>query len=211
MPPSPITKVLGRLSICSNADLPFPLPSSMPGTMLENTKIAFLQIMTNGHSRAEPAIHQASNYLQIEAHGGKKGQLQFLQRVLPQSMAFISYHLDAGAIICICCDTGKDSSIGVALAALQIYFDYNGRLIAKKDRPGIPRKLCPFRASWARTYSATNTVTASKSTIKTRLQWIITSCPQANPSRATLKRVNEFLLTPASFNRTIVSPVVSSM
>ena len=34
--------------------------------------------------------------------------------------------------------------------------------------------------------------------LKTRLQWIIASCPQANPSRTILKRVNDFLLSPFS-------------
>lgn len=43
---------------------------------------------------------------------------------------------------------------------------------------------------------------ADKGSIQTRLQWIISSRPQANPSRATLKRVNEFLLTSGLFNRT---------
>lgn len=35
----------------------------------------------------------------------------------------------------------------------------------------------------------------AKGVLKTRLQWIISSCPQANPSRTTLKRVNDFLLS----------------
>jgi hypothetical protein len=34
-----------------------------------------------------------------------------------------------------------------------------------------------------------------KHTVRTRLHWIITSHPQANPSRSTLKRVNEFLMS----------------
>lgn len=38
----------------------------------------------------------------------------------------------------------------------------------------------------------------AKDVLKTRLQWIIASCPQVNPSRTTLKRVNDFLLSPFS-------------
>jgi hypothetical protein len=38
----------------------------------------------------------------------------------------------------------------------------------------------------------------AKDVLKTRLQWIIASCPQANPSHTTLKRVNDFLLSPFS-------------
>ncbi|KAL7277741.1 hypothetical protein ACG7TL_008680 [Trametes sanguinea] len=46
-----------------------------------------------------------------------------------------------------------------------------------------------------------NDAHANKTSIKTRLQWIISSRPEANPSRVTLKRVNEFLLSPPSFRR----------
>jgi tRNA A64-2'-O-ribosylphosphate transferase len=35
----------------------------------------------------------------------------------------------------------------------------------------------------------------NKDSIRTRLEWIIASRPAANPSRTTLKRVNEFLLS----------------
>src|SRR5882762_3990017 len=47
-------------------------------------------------------------------------------------------------------------------------------------------------------------IVADKKSIRTRLEWIIASRPQANPSRATLRRVNKFLLSPPSLWR--VSP-----
>jgi hypothetical protein len=50
-------------------------------------------------------------------------------------------------------------------------------------------------------------IVADKKSIRTRLEWIIASRPQANPSRATLKRVNEFLLSPPSLWR--VPPLAS--
>lgn len=43
----------------------------------------------------------------------------------------------------------------------------------------------------------------NKQSIAKRLQWIISSRPEANPSRATLKRVNEYLLTPPDLRRRI--------
>ncbi|KDQ56388.1 hypothetical protein JAAARDRAFT_208086 [Jaapia argillacea MUCL 33604] len=77
--------------------------------------------------------------------------------------------------ICIACETGTDLSIGIALTALQTFFSDSGVLIPPHS--AMERK-------------------ATKQTIRTRLEWIIASRPQANPSRSTLKRVNEFLLTP---------------
>ena len=46
----------------------------------------------------------------------------------------------------------------------------------------------------------------AKDVLKTRLQWVIASHPQANPSRTTLKRVNDFLLSPFSDPSTLGIP-----
>ena len=60
-------------------------------------------------------------------------------------------------------------------------------------------------------------IALDKASIRTRLEWIIASRPEANPSRATLKRVNEFLLTapfhgavPPSDQATIMDGVQTS-
>ncbi len=54
-------------------------------------------------------------------------------------------------------------------------------------------------------------VLTDKPSIRTRLEWVIASRPQANPARATLKRVNEFLLTPPALRRVLLSPPEPSM
>jgi len=74
-------------------------------------------------------IHR--NHLRIETLQGKRGRIQFLQSVLPQSMSFISHHLRLNARVCISCDSGKDLSVGIALAALQTFFDETGSFIAE--------------------------------------------------------------------------------
>ncbi|KAK0226543.1 initiator tRNA phosphoribosyl transferase [Armillaria fumosa] len=109
----------------------------------------------------------------IKTLPGKKGQAQFLSTVLPQAMAFIQSALFKGRSVCVSCDTGKDVSVGVAVTALQMLFDDNGHLAS-------PQKV-------------------DKQSIRTRLEWIISEWPQANPSRSTLKRVNEFLLSPEAY------------
>ena len=131
--PSSITKTAGKLLICSNSDLPSPLPGSLPGSSPEATSVAFLQICTSGgrypfSSDGHPS--PLTNHLLLEAPEGKRGQLHFLQKVLPQSIAFISRHLHMDSDICISCDTGRDISVGVTLVALQKFFDDAGRLIS---------------------------------------------------------------------------------
>ncbi|SJK98159.1 related to tRNA a64-2'-o-ribosylphosphate transferase [Armillaria ostoyae] len=112
----------------------------------------------------------------IKTLPGKKGQTQLLSTVLPQAMAFVQSALVKGHSVCVSCDTGKDVSVGVVVTALQMFFDDNGHFAMTSG----PRKV-------------------DKQSIRTRLEWIISERPQANPSRSTLKRVNEFLLSPEAY------------
>jgi len=128
--PSEILKTAGKLLICSNLDLPSPLPSSLLGGAVT---AAFLQICAPGElppsSTHQLPDFEHSNHLRLEALEGKRGQLQFLQGVLPESMSFISDQLRMGSSVCISCGSGKDKSVGVALAALQRFFDDTGSFI----------------------------------------------------------------------------------
>ncbi|KZP13733.1 initiator tRNA phosphoribosyl transferase [Athelia psychrophila] len=180
--PTPIEKVAGRLCICANADLPDPWPSYLPGSDDSERAAAYIQISPSPEATTTSHLHadHDSKHLIIDAAEGKRGQYQYLQTVLPLALPFMETHLRAGSRICISCETGKDMSVGVALAALQSFWDGDGVCILD-----------------------TAVSAPSKESIKTRLQWIIASRPQANPSRATLKRTNEFLLTPAAFGRPI--------
>jgi tRNA A64-2'-O-ribosylphosphate transferase len=199
--PNEILKTAGKLLICSNANLPSPLPSSFLGTTIGTVPAAFLQICAPGEL-ALPHTHQLPdfrypNYVRLEAPEGKRGQSQFLQNVLPESMSFISNQLRMGSSVCIACGTGKDKSVGVALAALQKFFDDTGSFV-QEDTTRAPREFWNPACGICMLNKAVNV--ANKLSIKTRLQWIISSHPQANPSRTTLKRVNEFLLTSAFLN-----------
>ncbi|EPQ55288.1 initiator tRNA phosphoribosyl transferase [Gloeophyllum trabeum ATCC 11539] len=170
-PPVPIRQVSGALLICRTSDLPTTLPDASPPAEGDSATMAYV-IITNDIAEASDS---EPNVLRLRTPPGKKGQLHFLEIVLPQSVSFIGSALRAGRKVCIACDEGTDTSVGVALVALQRFFNDEGRLV-------------PDGKS-----------TADKQTIRTRLQWIISSQARANPSRTTLKRVNEFLLTSPSF------------
>ncbi|KAI0445482.1 initiator tRNA phosphoribosyl transferase [Xylaria telfairii] len=73
--------------------------------------------------------------------------------------------------ILIACETGKDLSIGVALALMCQFFDDEGNY--------KPRASDLF---------------INKSVIKTKLSRIMMAFPEANPSRATLQSVNSYLM-----------------
>ncbi len=138
-----------------------------------------------------------SNVLLLTIPPGKKGQLRFLQDALPRSTSFILSYLRRRSpprICCICDSNSRfDRSVGIALSALQIFFDDSGSLrksLDWSDSDGDISKLL-----------VTGEVMTNKKSIQTRLEWIISSEPRANPSRTTLKRVNEYLMSPKSLRR----------
>lgn len=67
--------------------------------------------------------------LHLHLDPGKKGQHTFLYSILPRSLDFITFQLshDQEQNVCIACESGKDASVGVAVAALQVLFDDEGR------------------------------------------------------------------------------------
>ncbi|KAI1654051.1 initiator tRNA phosphoribosyl transferase [Daldinia decipiens] len=73
--------------------------------------------------------------------------------------------------ILIACDTGKDLSVGIALALLCQNFDSEGNLKPDVQPSGH-----------------------TKSDIRIKLSRIMTAFPEANPSRATLQSVNSYLM-----------------
>lgn len=137
-----------------------------------------------------------SSFLEINLPTDKKRSEYSFKASLSRCVKFAHEHLIAGENLCISCPTGSDLSVGVALVILQTYFDEDGKLNAQKtkstpigeyERPLIPVKQI---------FICLNFPLVSKDTLRTRLHWIIASRPEANPSRATLKRVNEYFLSP---------------
>ncbi|KAH9855925.1 initiator tRNA phosphoribosyl transferase [Lenzites betulinus] len=175
--PTGVSAVNNRLLIGAESDMPIEPPPHLPGVPW---RVSYVVISANIAlpQEEDPPKH----VLRLKMAEGKKDQLHFLQSVLPESTQYIAQRLSVGDAICVCCDTGKDASVGVALAALQLFFNDQGDILVGKESSPTPEN-------------------ASKQSIKTRLQWIISSRPQANPSRVTLRRVNEFLLSPPSLRR----------
>ncbi|KAJ7650563.1 initiator tRNA phosphoribosyl transferase [Roridomyces roridus] len=172
---TPINKVRGLVLVCANSDL-----CEMPEPDVAH-------IIVGVH--LPPLDYSGPNVLKIQTWEGKKGQFQLLQDVLPRSMEFIQSHLTTeNKRICVSCDSGTDTSIGIAVAALAKFFNDAGDLVLQGDN-GV--------------------LLVNKNAIRMRLEWIINSRPLANPSRTTLKRVNEYLLSSNSFRAPSSKPFPS--
>jgi len=118
----------------------------------------------------------SSRLLSFHIPPAKRAQQYFLTDVLPKSVRFARAQLLDDAerrTLGIFCWDGKDLSVGVAIAILQALFDEHGSL--------SPEQYLEL---------------ATKATLRSRLEWIQASHHKANPARATLKRVNEFFMSP---------------
>ncbi|KAL1302598.1 hypothetical protein AAFC00_002974 [Neodothiora populina] len=133
-----------------------------------------------------------TRYLNLACTPGKLGS-RTLRHELNNLHPFLSTHLptlsqaarenDKSPVtqpkILVACPTGKDHSVGVALALLCLLCDHDGK----------------FRgADHVSTERDAKSVDMSKQVIKQRLSWISVTAPEANPSRTTLQSVNAFLL-----------------
>lgn len=98
-----------------------------------------------------------------------------LRAVLVQILSFVGVQLEKQpetiSKVVIACTTGKDHSAGVALALLCRLYSDDGKPYAQEASRRI-----------------------DKTFIRRRLGWIMTSIPDANPSRSTLQSVNSFLM-----------------
>ncbi|KAF3038173.1 hypothetical protein E8E12_008115 [Didymella heteroderae] len=109
-------------------------------------------------------------YLHLPCQTGKLGSRD-LRNQLAALRSLVS--TSSGQTL-ICCPTGKDLSVGTALAYLCLYAADDGTVNLSTPR---------------------ETRSIDKTFIKQRLSWITTSNPALNPSRATLQSVNSVLMS----------------
>lgn len=103
---------------------------------------------------------------------GKLGSKD-LRKHFPRIMRFIRSAVDEARTVRICDPSGKDLAVGVALATLCLYYTEAGDV----------------------SHGQTPAQEIDKVLIRQRLTWLTSSMPAANPSRATLNAVNEFLMS----------------
>ncbi len=115
--PTSVERIRGRLRLCIIADIS---PASFDHS---SNDVAFLILTLSGPQKEDAHLRK-----HIPVISGKKGQSDFLNRVLPASIAFIREHLYKGRDICVACETGTDLSVGVVLTALQLFFEDDGTL-----------------------------------------------------------------------------------
>jgi len=131
-------------------------------------------LITISPQAPEPLQGTKTKHVHLTCAAGKVGSRQ-LRNELPKILPVLDAVLNdsptrASTHILIACPSGKDHSIGAALAVLCLYANDAGNLVPENER------------------------TMTKDYIKQRLSWLSVSMPDANPSRATLQSVNAVLL-----------------
>ena len=192
----PVHAVHGRLLSAAISELPnFPplLPSTALETLPRRPAYVIITPHTPGAQPVEGGDTACQNILRMTLPAAVSAHSNFLlYDILPKAIDFTRKHLGDGMDVCVACPTGKDLGPGVIVAALSLFFSDNGDLVCgDADSKGeITRK--DRKGSLLKVFSAP---AIDKSMVRKRLQWIISSYPKVNPSRNTLKRVNEFLLS----------------
>ncbi|KAJ3552954.1 hypothetical protein NPX13_g10993 [Xylaria arbuscula] len=123
---------------------------------------AYLKNLDNG----EAAEHDGSS----REKGKEEGE-----EVVAEASSFSSSSASAQKRILVACETGKDLSIGVALALVCRFFE-------DEEEEGRYKPWTPDSSG------------VNKSIIKMKLGRIMMAFPEANPSRTTLQSVNSYLM-----------------
>ncbi|KAI1811055.1 initiator tRNA phosphoribosyl transferase [Poronia punctata] len=113
----------------------------------------------------------------MEVGIGKQAKIasRNLRAALPTICSFAARHIATDQVkrVLIVCESGKDLSVGVALALACQFFDADGNYVSSETGAGVD---------------------VNKSVIKTKLGRIMMAFPEANPSRTTLQSVNSYLM-----------------
>lgn len=184
----PISKVSGKLAMCWSSDIPL-LDGGVEFDSKENgpsTSTTAYIVLTSHPSSTTPRNNVNCLYIPLHHERKKKGDAPYLfTTILPSSLAFIKSRLRLLTVKSVCIaipkndSDARDVAVGIMLVVLQLLFDDHGELL---DEGSVQ-------------------LPATKQTIRTRLEWVIASVPDVNPSRTMLKRVNEFLLSKPEFWR----------
>ncbi|KIX10053.1 uncharacterized protein Z518_01134 [Rhinocladiella mackenziei CBS 650.93] len=115
---------------------------------------------------------ECSNLVDLKCRSGKLGSKD-LRDKLPGVCDTVGDYLvqHRHDRILVTCTTGKDLSAGIVVALLCLFYDDEGRLKENANHRNIDKQL-----------------------VKRRLAWITQAKPDANPSRATFRAVNSFLI-----------------
>jgi tRNA A64-2'-O-ribosylphosphate transferase len=143
-------------------------PKSLDSTSLKDAKIKHY-------------LHLKCNQIAKLGSRDLRAEMPFLPSFLSSLPAFPS-----PPKILVCCLTGKDLSVGTALAILCLFTSETGAISLDNRK------------------SATE---VDKNFIKQRLSWITTSNPALNPSRATLQSVNAVLLSAGQDPKSMNLPI----
>ncbi|KAK4452277.1 putative tRNA A64-2'-O-ribosylphosphate transferase [Podospora aff. communis PSN243] len=144
---------------------------------LESSLASGACVLTLGSKATEPDTWMRSASRMDVGLGKSKAASRNLRQALPVVCDFVYKYVARPSEplpdkrVVVLCETGKDLSVGVALALYCWIFDASGNIWPEGGRDEF-----------------------SKTSIRVRLGQIMTTMPNANPSRATLQSVNSWLM-----------------
>ena len=146
MPPTPIERVGGRISLSINSEISADVFSAKRPEEEMGNDYCYLVINSSLAEDTSEQSHQSACVALIRIDMEKKAGDKSLAGQLPAALQFMEHCLSGERRVCVSCDTeNNDLSVVVALAALQSFFDDDGRFIGREEAPkpsGTSGMLC---------------------------------------------------------------------
>lgn len=138
-PPSAITRVDGLLAITCVADMPdwaFQKRKIPDSRRMDVKTLPCIVIRTNGEIKVPSFKEISPSILWVSLPTDKKASGRAFKASLSRCLDFVEAHLRDGRTVCVACETGKDLSAGITVAALQCFFSDDGSLDLKRRERG---------------------------------------------------------------------------
>lgn len=184
--------VLGeeKLSKSDQAVLIEPTKNLYIGSRATHESQPDFDLVISCHSRQADA-QNTSRHLNLECDFGKLGSRDLRQKLHKvKASAARTLEQNAASRILITCENGNDLSVGVGLMMLCLFYTSDGRCLGKYNHHIVSL----VSRSTSRPLSHQEGEKIDKAFIRQRLAWVISSKPDANPSRSTLQSINAYLM-----------------
>lgn len=137
-PPTGVKPVDNKISLCCLADIPTRI---LEGKGLP--PFPYIVLRTGSSQNPSESPQKNPDFFLIYIPTDKKAAERAFKSNLSHCLDFAKRHLQSGRQVCVGCETGKDLSVGLAVAILQVFFDDDGKFeIERRSLNSFIGKFC---------------------------------------------------------------------
>lgn len=122
-PPTGVKPVDNKISLCCLADIPTRILEGKG-----HPPFPCIVLRTGNSQNPSDSTQTITDFFLIYIPTDKKAAERAFRSILLPCLDFAKRYLQNGRQVCVACETGKDLSVGLAVAILQVFFDDDGKL-----------------------------------------------------------------------------------